>query len=80
MAAFPCAVEPLLDTPSSLPAVQLQLRMVESSIASAEHDLEARGRNQTFVWLSAELTLQGLRFKIAGEKQRSSFSFCRPVG
>jgi len=48
MAAFPCAVEPLLDTPSSLPAVQLQLRMVESSIASAEHDLEASWLNTCF--------------------------------
>ena len=31
----------LLETPSSLPAVQLQLHMVESAIASAERDLEA---------------------------------------
>ena len=44
MPACLCAAEPLLDTPSSLPAVQLQLRMVESTIANAEHDLEASVR------------------------------------
>ncbi|CAE7648939.1 unnamed protein product [Symbiodinium microadriaticum] len=48
MPACLCAAEPLLDTPSSLPAVQLQLRMVESTIANAEHDLEASWLNTCF--------------------------------
>ena len=45
MPAFQCGgrgrPEPLLESPSSLPAVQLQLHMVESAIANAERDLEA---------------------------------------
>ena len=63
MAAFPCAVEPLLDTPSSLPAVQLQLRMVESSIASAEHDLEARGQESNICLAECRADTSRLRFQ-----------------
>ena len=42
MPAFHCgdAAKPSLETPSSLPAVHLQLHMVESAIANAERDLE----------------------------------------
>ncbi|CAE7328081.1 unnamed protein product [Symbiodinium natans] len=50
MPAFHCgdAAKPSLETPSSLPAVHLQLHMVESAIANAERDLEASWLNACF--------------------------------